>query len=98
MRERIEALFYACEAGNLDRVKEILDAGYHDINGNNRWGTDIDPRGWQRSPLFMAFLGGHLELAKWLLENGADVNQKTKYGDTPLNALLGAPMSGHWLE
>lgn len=98
MRERIESLFYACEAGDLDRVKEIIDDGYHDVNGNNRWGTDIDPRGWQRSPIFLAVTGGHLELAKWLLEKGANINQLTKYGDTTLNALIGGGKPSYWLE
>lgn len=98
MREQLETLFYACAAGDLDRVKQILAAGDHDINGKNCWMTDMDPRGWQRSPLFMAISGGHLELAQWLLENGANVNQQTKYGDTPLNAMLGTPKPAHWFE
>ena len=98
MRERIESLFHACEAGDLSRVQEILAAGYHDVDGNNRWSSDIDPRGWRRSPLFIAVIHGHLDLAKWLLAQGADPNQPTKYGDTPLNTILAAPKPPFWLE
>lgn len=98
MRERIESLFHACARGDLDRVQAILDEGHHDVDGNNRWGTDIDPRGWQRSPLFIAIVAGHLELAEWLLDQGADVDQASKYGDTPLNAVLEPPLPPHWLQ
>lgn len=98
MRERIESLFHACEAGDLEKVKQILAEGNHDADGNNRWQVDIDPRGWQRSPLHLAIVGGHLPLAEWLLQNGADPNPRTKYGDTPLNVLLEPPVPAHWMD
>ena len=98
MRQLIETLFHACEAGDLARVKEIIAAGNHDADGNNRWQTDIDPRGWQRSPLHLAIVSGHLQLAGWLLENGADPNPRTKYGDTPLNTILDSPLPRHWRD
>lgn len=97
MRERIEALFHACAAGDLEAVQGILEAGDHDVNGKNRWHTDIDPRGWQRSPLFAAVTAGHLTLARWLLDQGADVDQPTKYGDTALNVMLQPPLPEYWL-
>ncbi len=71
MRERIESLFHACMSGDWARVEQILDDGYHDANGGNRWAADIDPRGWGRTPLHVAIEAGHLELAAWLIEQGA---------------------------
>jgi hypothetical protein len=84
-RERIESLWFAALDGDVDWVKEILDEGYHDANGGNRWQADIDPNGWRRTPLHAAVLKGSVPLAKFLLSEGADVNRKTKYGDTPLH-------------
>jgi Ankyrin repeats (3 copies) len=98
MRASIESLFHAAEAGDLPRVQAILDEGRHDVNGSNYWQTDIDPRGWQRSPLHMAIVFGHLSLARWLLEHGADPNPRTRYGDTPLNVMLDPPLPAHWRE
>ena len=73
----------ACNAGNLDRVKQILkedstqlQAG--DVNGH--------------SPLHRACYSGHLELAQWLLDQGADANATSTSGSTPLH---GAAFHGH---
>ena len=85
-RSKVESLFHACWDGHLDSVQEIIAEGNHDVNGGNYWGSDIDPNGWERSPLFIASLRGHLELVRYLLGEGADVNAVTKYGDTPLHA------------
>ena len=85
-RSKVESLFHACWDGDLERVKEIIAEGNHDVNGGNYWQTDIDPNGWERSPLFIASLRGYLELVRYLLGEGADVNTQTKYGDTPLHA------------
>ena len=96
MRDRIESLFRACEAGDLARVEAILEEGRHDVDGGNYWQADMDPRGWQRSPLHVAVMGGYLELAEWLLKQGADPNPRTKYGETPLIVILAPPLPGHW--
>jgi len=84
-RTRIESLWFAAFDGDIDRVREILGEGYHDVNGGNRWQTDIDPNGWHRTPLHVAVLKGNVPLATFLLSEGAEVNCKTKYGDTPLH-------------
>ncbi len=84
-RQKIEELWYACVDGDVDRVKAVLGKGHHDVNGLNYWQTDIDPGGWRRTPLHVAVLHGHAELARFLLSEGADVNARTKYGDTPLH-------------
>jgi Ankyrin repeats (many copies) len=98
MRERIESLFYASLEGDITRVQQVLEDGYHDVDGDNRWCTDIDPKGWGRSPLHLAIQQGHLGLAKWLLENGADVNRRNRFGDTALTAICRPPLPGHWAE
>jgi len=82
-RARVEALWEAAWAGNIEHVRKTLDDGYHDVNGPNRWGVDIDPKGWQRTPLHAAAIQGHAALAKYLLSERANVNSRTKYGDTP---------------
>lgn len=94
-RRRVEALWYAAEAGDVNRVEEVLDAGYHDVNGGNYWQTDIDPRGWRRTPLHAAALGGHVALAKYLLEHGVDVDPRTKYDDTPCTSRR-RPATRNW--
>lgn len=98
MRQKIESLFHACVAGDLSRVREIIECGDHDPNGDNRWGVDIDPDGWQRSPLQVAIEGGHLELARWLIANGADVNRQNRFGDTALAGICRPPMKAHWID
>lgn len=84
-RARVEELWHAAWAGDVERVKEILAAGYHDVNGLNRWQVDSDPRGWRRTPLHAAAVRGHLRLAEYLIFEHADVNARTRYGDTPLH-------------
>jgi ankyrin repeat protein len=97
MRQQIEALYHACVAGDLSRVRQIVEEGHHDANGDNRWGADIDPNGWERSPLHVAIECGHLELARWLIANGADVNRRNRFGDTALSSICRPPLRTHWV-
>jgi len=89
-RAKIESLWRAAEAGDAEQVKAILDDGMHDASGGNTWQSDSDPRGWQRSPLHMAAKEGHGAVVDLLLAEGADVNARSKYGDTPLHFALGS--------
>ena len=84
-RAKVEALWYASLDGDVGRVKEILDEGNHDVNGLNRWQTDMDLNGWQRTPLHAAALQDRLKLAEFLISKGANVNALTKYKDSPLH-------------
>jgi cytochrome c len=70
----VTALYIACEAGNAELAKLLIDRG-----------ADVNlPVSWQRTPLFAANKGGHAEIVKLLLDNGADPNQLAK-SQTPLH-------------
>jgi|GEM_PF-777012 len=65
------------DVGHAD-VVEFLVGKSVDVNARDRYG---------RTPLHYAAAAGRAEVAKLLLERGADVNAKEdKYGDTPLHA------------
>lgn len=59
-----KVLWNAAEAGDLEEVRHLIDAG---LSVNS---TDED--GW--TPLMFASLGGHVEVVKFLLECGATIN------------------------
>jgi hypothetical protein len=70
-----EEFFAAVRAGDLGRVKALLEAGV-DVNTKYRYGT---------TALFPACDRGHTEIVKLLLERGAEVNVRdTFYRATPL--------------
>lgn len=85
----------ATELGNLEMVKLLHGMGL-DVNGPN-------PKG--PGPLWHAVREGHLETARWLLENGADPDQyepiagPARKGNLPLVKLLlkhGANLHARW--
>ncbi|MBD50837.1 MAG: hypothetical protein CMB08_02815 [Euryarchaeota archaeon] len=65
----------AAEAGDLDAVKKLIDAGVP-VNGV---GDD------QSTPLHFAAQEGHVDLAKLLIEKGADINAKDDIDQTPVD-------------
>jgi cytochrome c len=70
----VTALYIACEAGNVELAKLLIDRG-----------ADVNlPVSWQRTPLFAANKGGYADIVKLLLSNGADPNQLAK-SQTPLH-------------
>ncbi len=69
----------AVEKGNIEAVKEYLDAG-----------GDVDAKGdvslgGGATPLLWAAWGGHKEIVELLISKGADVNTKADDGTTPLD-------------
>jgi len=42
---------------------------------------------WGYTPLIQAIAGHHFAIAEWLMNHGADVNVKTRNGDTPIKDL-----------
>ena len=72
--DSVSALYIACEAGNVELAKLLIDRG-----------ADVNlPVSWQRTPLFAANQRGNADIVKLLLDNGADPNQLTK-SQTPLH-------------
>ena len=70
----VTALYIACEDGNVELAKLLIDRG-----------ADVNlPVSWQRTPLFAANKGGYADIVKLLLNNGADPNQLAK-SQTPLH-------------
>jgi hypothetical protein len=76
------ALLAAAAAGNVARVKQLLDAGA-DIETTNQMGA---------TPLMWAALNGRASVVTMLLERGADINARTKSG---VSALSAAASKGH---
>jgi ankyrin repeat protein len=70
-------LHYACEGGNLEVVKFLIDSGADvSVAGNDG-----------NTPLHYACEGGNLEVVKFLIDSGADVSALDKYGYSPLELL-----------
>ena len=64
----VTALYIACEKGNLELAKLLIDRG-----------ADVNlPVTWQRTPLYAATNGGYADIVKLLLGSGADPNQVAK--------------------
>jgi uncharacterized protein len=70
---------FAARQGHIAAVTALLDAG---VNVNTVTASD------KSSPLLVATINGHFDLAKALLERGADPNLAAENGATPLYAVL----------
>ena len=80
------SIYEAAEKGNIEAVKQHLDAGA-DVNA-----TDGD--GW--TPLHKAAPNGHKEIAELLIAKGADVNAKDDmFGRTPLHSAASDGLQGN---
>jgi len=77
-------LFAACESGDLEQVKTLVEAGA-DVNATN-------PE--NRHPLHLATNNNHVHIVQYLLSKGADVNGKNK--DTETTALILAAAYGFY--
>ena len=73
--EADRALLDAAWDGNIEAVKQHLDAGA-DLNAKDGGGE---------TPLHAAVFKGHKEIVELLIEKGADVNAKAGFGSTPLH-------------
>jgi ankyrin repeat protein len=75
----LTALLFAVRQGAASTVEALVTGGA-DIN-------QVSPAD-QTSPLLMATINGHFDLAKYLLDRGADPNAASDAGATPLYAAL----------
>jgi ankyrin repeat protein len=73
-------LFEAIEAGDVPQVRALLAADSSLVNSTDGQGS---------SPLHIAIRRRHVEIARLLIEHGADVNATTRKGSTPLALALG---------
>lgn len=74
-----EELFAASRAGDLDRVRRLIDAGVA-VDAVDRYGA---------TALGMAAGAGHVEVVSLLLERGADPDRReTFFGSSPLDQAL----------
>lgn len=71
-------IWIAASDGNIDYVRENISSGKHTAN-------DADPNGY--TPMHAAASYGHIDLLKYLVSVGGDVNLKDADGDTPLHAV-----------
>jgi len=75
----LSALLFAVRQGNTEAVSALLKAGA-DVNQVST--------GDHTSPLLMATINGHFDLAKLLLERGANAKLASDAGTTPLYATI----------
>jgi ankyrin repeat protein len=75
VRIQAQEIITAATAGNLEKVKELVEKDPQLVNAKDATG---------RTLLHLAAGGVHLEVMKYLVQKGADVNAKETDGTTPL--------------
>ena len=79
MASSCTSFFDVATEGDIDKVKEYLAEG-GDVNARGgRFGSSL---------LHEAAYEGHLEIVKFLIENGANVNLRNYQGTGPLNRVI----------
>jgi ankyrin repeat protein len=75
-----ERLHFAAGEGDIEKVKELLKEGYP---------IDAFDDSLSRTPLHYAALGKHMDVERYLIEAGADVNlhEEEKIGNTVLKQI-----------
>eukprot|EP00316_Scyphosphaera_apsteinii_P021364 CAMPEP_0119338726 /NCGR_PEP_ID=MMETSP1333-20130426/96754_1 /TAXON_ID=418940 /ORGANISM="Scyphosphaera apsteinii, Strain RCC1455" /LENGTH=172 /DNA_ID=CAMNT_0007350083 /DNA_START=113 /DNA_END=631 /DNA_ORIENTATION=- len=79
---RGQQLFVACMLGDVSTVQQIItDVSAAELPGVMSWSNDRS-----FTPVYVACMHGHAKCLKLLVNKGADVNQPSRYGVTPLMA------------
>ncbi len=79
-----ELMYDSIDSGNIEEVKKLLDAGVS---------VQITYDYYHTSPLHTAACNDQFEIAKLLIERGADIHMKTEFGYTPLYSALSLSLS-----
>ena len=79
-----EQLRRACKRGHFDEVVWLIDEGA-DINEEVEDEEDWDPDWAGYTALLYAASHEREEICKYLLDKGADIHHKARYGDTALH-------------
>jgi len=79
----MDSLHSACYYGDIRTVMELLSQG-EDINEKDDW---------LRTPLHAASQQGHMEVARLLIENSADIDATDEDKSTPLDFLISPNLS-----
>ena len=82
---RLMEIIEATNRGDLERIVTLLEEEPEllDEDVSNR--HDEFKLGEAGTPLHVAAWFGHIEIAKYLLDRGADINKKNRWGRTPLH-------------
>ncbi len=79
--KEVGVLLDSASSGDLARVQEMLASKKVQVNDG-----DYD----RRRPLHLAAAEGRVEVVKFLISNGADVNAEDRWGNTALDDALAA--------
>lgn len=96
----LNKLFRAIEKNDLLQVARLIREGA-DVNARTKSQNAVSgimfsvPYGTGSTPLHAAALLGHDDIARYLLERGADINARNNEGHTPLDYAL---ISQNWHE
>ena len=74
-------LHAACKKGDFERVKELVENEKMDVNAKNKFGE---------TPLHFAAFEGALDVVKYLVAHGAQINAEMFQDDTPLDYAIEA--------
>ena len=79
-------LFIACKQGNLEIVKYLLSDCKFNVEYKNKLKNNTEQIEHLVSPVWCAAVSGKLEVLKYLIKFGANVNSESDTGSTPLRS------------
>ena len=79
-------LFIACKQGNLEMVKYLLSDCKFNVECKDKLNYNSDQTKYLVSPVWCAAASGKLEVVKYLIEFGANVNSESDTGSTPIRS------------
>ena len=86
MAGRQHLLFIASKQGNLEIVKYLLSDCKFNVECKNKLKNNAEQIEHLVSPVWCAAVSGQLEVVKYLIEFGANVNSESDTGSTPIRS------------